>query len=69
MGKSRCARIVAIMIGCRMAAMIVKGPPHWGHCSNIDSEHPFEQPGSNSSGRAPRAGGGASAWSAERVWR
>ncbi len=33
MGKPRCARIVAITIGSRMAAMIVKGSPHWGHCS------------------------------------
>ena len=26
-------RILAITVGSRRAAMIVKEPPHWGHCS------------------------------------
>ncbi len=46
MGKPRCARIVAITIGSRMAVMIVKGP-----LTNIDSEPPFEQPGPTHRGR------------------
>ncbi len=29
----RCLRILAITVGSTMAAMIVKGPPQWGHCS------------------------------------
>jgi hypothetical protein len=29
----RCVRILAITGGSSMAAMIVKGPPHWGQCS------------------------------------
>jgi len=27
------------------ATMIVKVPPHCGHLRDVDSEHPFEQPG------------------------
>jgi hypothetical protein len=53
MGKPRCARIVAITIGSRTAAMIVKGSPHWGHCSiSIANTRLSSRP--NSSGRAPR---------------
>ena len=28
-----CVRILVMTGGSSMAAMIVKGPPHWGHCS------------------------------------
>jgi hypothetical protein len=37
MDKPRCVRILAITVGSSMAAMIVKGPPHWGHCSVLRS--------------------------------
>jgi hypothetical protein len=55
MGKPRCARIVAITIGSRTAAVIVKGSPHCGHCSiSIANTRLSSRP--NSSGRAPREG-------------
>jgi hypothetical protein len=33
MDKPRWVRILAITVGSSMAAMIFKGPPHWGYCS------------------------------------
>ncbi len=48
-----------------MAAMIFKGPPHWGQCSMSISNTSFEQPGPAYGGR--RRGRSTSAWSAEGV--
>ena len=60
MGKPRCARIVAMPIGSRMAAMTVKRPPHWGHLNiRLSSQAQLIGVGA--------ARGGASAWSAEWV--
>ncbi len=43
-GKPRWVRILVITEGCSMAAMIFKGPPHWGQCSMSISNTRLRKP-------------------------
>ena len=65
-GKPRWARIFAMTGGCSMAAMIIKGPLHCGHCSMSISNTRLSNRAQLM--RARGDGGGASPWSAEETF-
>jgi hypothetical protein len=66
MGKPRCARILAITVGSRMAAMSFKAPPRCGHCSMSISTTRLSNRAQLM--RARGDGGGVSPWSAEEAF-